>query len=64
VADYPFDMATIDISKTPVASMVQPTGRLRWRNGVLEQEFHVRHFNPNGVVSHLSTDWRQVPTEE
>ncbi|RUV82298.1 hypothetical protein EOA60_10475 [Mesorhizobium sp. M1A.F.Ca.IN.020.06.1.1] len=64
----PYDPSDVaqDLSQplTPIASTLQPTGRLRWRNGVLEQEFNMRHFNPSGLVSHFSTDWRPVPTEE
>ncbi len=36
-----------------------PTGGLRWRDGVLEQQWQVRD---HGSIPALAVEWRPVPT--
>ena len=38
----------------------KPTANLRWRHGVLEQEFEVRRFR-HGCAVLVEGEWRPVP---
>lgn len=45
-----------------VWSAPEPTGRLRWRRGILEQAWASVQTNDDGCVILLRTTWEPVPT--
>lgn len=46
------------------STIEEATPDLRWRRGVLEQRWAIRHIAASGYVENLSNEWRPVPQSD
>ena len=57
-------VAGTKVSDKDVSAFEVCAGELRWRNGLLEQLWHINYLGPTGAVERTIEEWQLVPVSE